>query len=69
MSYKERQIVHENGDFWVLDSGKSYVVMCAGITHSVSDSAYTHNVDGLSIAAARCDYLARTRPEGVRRYR
>lgn len=28
-------------------------------THAESDSAYCNNPDGLSIAKARCDYLAK----------
>lgn len=58
---KESNIVHENGDFWVLAKPNSYVVFQSGITHSVSDSAYRKDADGLSIAKARCDYLARVR--------
>lgn len=57
--YKERDIKHENGNYWVLDTGNSYAVMQAGITHSVSDSEYARDADGLSIAIYRCDYLAR----------
>ena len=30
-------------------------------THAVSDSAYPDTADGLSIAKARCDYLAKRR--------
>ena len=54
--------MHENGPYWVArdKAGKmaAYVVYKAGITHSVSDSAYEQTEDGLSIAIARCDYLA-----------
>ena len=59
MSYKESQIMHENGRYWVLDTGKAYAVMAAGVTHSTSDSAYERSPDGLSIAIARCNYLAK----------
>jgi hypothetical protein len=58
MSYKVKDIKHENGDYWVLDNKESYVVFKTGITHSTSDSAYEHSEDGLSIAIARCNYLA-----------
>ncbi len=58
MSYKEKDIKHESGSYWVLDTGKSYAVMAAGSTHSVSDSAYPRTDDGLSIAIMRCNYLA-----------
>jgi len=54
----EAQIVYVNGDYWVCDQRDSYVVYKCGITHSTSDSAYHHTPDGLSIAKARCDYLA-----------
>jgi hypothetical protein len=59
MSIKEKDIKHEQGDFWVLDTGKGYAVMKTGTTHSTSDSEYAHSADGLSIAIARCNYLAR----------
>lgn len=59
MSYKESQIKHESGKYWVLDTGKSYAVMAIGVTHSTTDSAYERSDDGLSIAIARCNYLAK----------
>ena len=57
----ERDIMHENGAFWVLrDKARSaYVVFRTGATHSTSDSAYDMTPDGLSLAKCRCDYLAR----------
>jgi hypothetical protein len=58
---KERDIKHENGRYWVGDVRGTYTVYEAGITHSTPDSSYVHDDDGLSIAIARCDYLARTR--------
>ena len=57
MSYKERDI------HWVLDTGKAYAVMIAGVTHSTSESAYERTPGGLSLAIARCDYLARSGPK------
>jgi hypothetical protein len=59
VSYKEADIKHEAGDYWVLDTGDSYAVMKIGATHSTSESAYAHDADGLSLAIARCDYLAK----------
>ncbi len=58
---KENDIVHENGKYWVMRNRKErcYSVMVSGATHSVSDSHYSLDDDGLSIAVARCDYLAR----------
>ena len=55
---KESQIKHENGAYWVLDTKRAYEVLRAGSTHSVVDSAYARDADGLSIAIARCNYLA-----------
>lgn len=55
---KESDIVYENGIFWVCKNKNDYTVYKSGITHSVSDSSYEKNEDGLSIAKARCDYLA-----------
>jgi hypothetical protein len=57
----ETDIMHENGSFWVGRDkpGKAYVVYRTGSTHSTSDSAYPLTADGLSIAKARCDHLAK----------
>lgn len=59
MSYREKDIVHENGRAWVLKRRDCYAVMLSGITHSVSDSSYEPTDDGLGIAKARADYLAK----------
>jgi len=56
---REKDIKHEAGSYWVADLGDSYSVMQSGLTHSVSDSHYHRNSDGLSIAVARCNYLAK----------
>jgi hypothetical protein len=58
---RESDIVHENGDYWVAREHAVYTVYKSGVTHSVSDSSYAKDADGLSIAIARCDYLARPR--------
>ena len=58
---RESDIKHENGAHWVLDDRASYTVYRTGLTHSTSDSAYPRTPDGLSIAIARCDYLAKIR--------
>lgn len=55
----EADIMHENGDYWVGRERKAYTVYKAGVTHSVSDSSYARTPDGLSIAIARCNYLAK----------
>lgn len=56
----ENDIKHENGDYWVGRERDSYTVFVTGATHSVSDNAYAKTADGLAIAIARCDYLAKT---------
>ncbi len=58
---KESEIVYENGAVWVHAAKDAYVVYVAGVTHSTSDSAYAKTPDGLSIAKARTDYLAKRR--------
>ena len=55
----EKRILYEVGRFWVYDTGTRYVVYKSGPTVSLSDSAYAHSPDGLSIAIARCNYLHR----------
>ena len=52
----ERDIDHENGNYWVARQREAYTVFATGPTHSVSDSSYLD----LSVAIARCDYLAKT---------
>jgi len=61
MAIRESDIIHENGDFWVLRGRNNYTVFRTGPTVSESDSAYAKTSDGLSIAVARCDYLAQHR--------
>lgn len=57
----EKNIVHESGSAWVLldRSQGRYTVFIAGTTHSTSDSAYALTSDGLSLAIARADYIAK----------
>ena len=59
MTYKVKDIIHENGRFWVLRDKRAYTVMVSGSTHSIGESVYPLNDDGLSIAKFRCDYLAK----------
>ena len=58
---QEKDIVCEaqDGKARVYDDKKKscYTVFLTGVTHSVSDSAYPRNPDGLSIATARAKYL------------
>lgn len=55
----DSNIMHANGEYWVEQQANAYVVFRDGPIHATSDSAYHKNADGLSIAIARCDYLAR----------
>lgn len=52
--FKEKDIMHENGEYWVLNDEGVYYVMTSGFTHAKADSAYA----SLYLAIARCDYLA-----------
>lgn len=54
MRIKESDILHENGDFWVLNHPAGFHVMRQGLTNSTCDSAYAQ----LDLAVTRCDYLA-----------
>lgn len=56
---KEKDIVHYAGIYWVLNTGKTYTVYKTGETHSTADSAYPRTTDGLSLAIARCNYMAK----------
>lgn len=60
---REKQILYQNGDAWVHSASpkmqRCYTVMVDSGTHSKSDSAYALTDDGLSLAKARCDYLAK----------
>ena len=56
---RECDIMHEAGPYWVARGPKAYVVYRTGPVASTSDSAYAKTPDGLSIAVARCDYLAK----------
>ena len=58
---RERDILYEVGAYWVMLNRRcnALVVMRNVGTHSVSDSAYCRGDNGLSIAKARCDYLAK----------
>lgn len=62
---KEKDIIHENGSYWVGADHRhsAYVVFKNGVTHSTSDSAYSMDEDGKSCAICRCDYLAKRERE------
>lgn len=52
--YREKDIVHENGKFFVLKDKQGFHVMRSGLTYATGDSAYAD----LSLAITRCDFLA-----------
>jgi hypothetical protein len=52
---KVKDIIHENGKFWVLEAKGVFYVMVASVAGSNSESAY----GSPDLAIARCDYLAR----------
>ena len=58
---KESDILHENGNYWVMrdkhNGQTTYTIMLNGLTHSESIDGVTY--PDLSIAVARCDYMAR----------
>lgn len=61
---KEVDIVHEAGPFWVARDTTAQGVACYAVYRngevcSAGDSAYSRSEDGLSIAIARADYLAK----------
>ncbi len=61
---RESDIVYETTVCWVRRDRKAYTVFRTGVVASTSDSAYAKNADGLSIAKARCDYLAKRAASG-----
>jgi len=58
---KSQNIIYENGKYWIGKIDNSYTVFKIGVTHSTSDSSYSMDEDGLSIAIRRCDYLAKSK--------
>lgn len=56
---KESDIKHEAGAYWVGRNGRrGYTVYRIDGPVSVAESSYASTDDGLSIAIARCNYLA-----------
>lgn len=55
----ESDIVYQCGKYWVSDSydKNHYTVYVDKGCHSVSDSSYSHDNDGLSLAIARARYM------------
>lgn len=64
MSYRESDIVHEcsDGQHCVIKTKQGYTVFKpyeGSLSAIESDSTYTLNSDGLSLAVYRCNYLAK----------
>jgi hypothetical protein len=55
---RESDIVHENGDYWVLSDKSGYLVLKTGVTHSKTLCTFPKDADGRSLAIAYCDYQA-----------
>lgn len=55
----ESSIEFESGSYFVLRVSNAYEVRKNKLTHSIHDSSYAKTADGLSIAIARCRYLAK----------
>ena len=57
---KESDILHQIGAYWVMrdkhEGQRTYTIMKDGLTHSESIDGVTY--PDLSIAKARCDYMA-----------
>lgn len=56
---REQDIIYESGPAFVLRTTNSYEVLVNKGTHSVVGSAYRKTDDGLSIAKARADFIAK----------
>lgn len=56
---RKPDIMHANGEYWVGWQVDAYVVYRDGPTNATSESVFHKDADGLSIAIARCEYLAR----------
>lgn len=65
MSYKVKDIAYEGKHAFVLRDAKNscYTVYRIGVTSSTSDSSYTLDEDGLSIAKARVNYFEKRAKE------
>ena len=59
--FYQRNIVYETRKSWVYHDKKqqTLTVYRKGVSVSNPDSAYTADIDGLSIALARADWIAR----------
>jgi len=56
MTIKLKNIVDEQGSFWIYKDKASYDVMKAGATHSVCIASFELSDDGYSLAKAYFDY-------------
>lgn len=56
---REDCIAYQNGEYWVERCRRHYQVWRPMVTVCEPDSAYPPTADGLTLAIARVDYLAR----------
>ena len=56
---RESDILYHKPPFWISREASGHVVWRDGSTHATADSTYARTADGLSIAKARADYLAK----------
>lgn len=56
---EETRIPFEQGNYFVLNTGKEYSVCKNVLSVSVVDSSYAYTEDGKTIAICRCKYLAK----------
>jgi len=55
---KEKDIIHENKNFWVLKKDSAYTVMIIKGTYSESVQSFKDDKDGKSCAISYCNFLA-----------
>lgn len=60
---RESDIVYERGEYWVGRRRTHYSVFKNGVTSAVEQGRYRPDADGLSIATAQVNYLARRAAE------
>lgn len=56
---RESDIVHENGNHWVLRTRQAYAVNLNRFSHAVEIARFSQSPDGLSCAIAYADYKAK----------
>ena len=59
--FKESDIMHETGNFWVLKQTRAYTVFEVHGVASYSVQSFAKDADGLSLAIAYCNYKGRVK--------